>query len=118
MTWSRWATGRNEPLAALPLDRSAQIDVRRHRAYPVAQRPGTRVEGDLWPGDVGRREVLDVDRLEPRPPLATDDARLPGCHHNGCLRPRVDAHDPRRLDNQSGLLDGLADGALERGLVD
>ena len=50
--------------------------------------------------------------------VAADDPRLERDRHDGRLEPRVQPDDLARLDEQAGLLPGLADGRLVDGLVD
>ena len=50
--------------------------------------------------------------------VAADDPRLERDRHDRRLEPRVEPDDLARLDEQAGLLPGLADGRLVDGLVD
>src|SRR5262245_40116153 len=94
------------------------MDVRPAPPDPVAERPMRRLERDPAPGDGLGPERLDLERLWVQPIFAPDDAGLERDHDDRRLEPRVQPDDLAGLDDQAGLLEGLADRRFGHGLVD
>ena len=85
------------------------LEIRAAPVEPVAERPGRRPERDPGPRDASGGEGHDLGRLGRRRRRAADDPRLEGDRHDRRLEPRVEPDDLARLDEQPGLLPGLAD---------
>ena len=75
-------------------------------------------KASLRPGDRLGAERADVECLGRERRCAAHDPRFERDNHDGCLRPRVEAHDLARLDQQACLLQAFPDRPLVDGLVD